>query len=142
MTDEERKTGYEDIQPFIRYDLDGRIIGEGTQGVLFTQDAARKGDFIMPGEGGRATHYVDLEGDATLKRPKLKSFSRTTLTVGKTAKLKDLPPCTVTWTGRLTGSEEHPGGDYEIGWTIAGSYTVSIETFPFLATEVAFTVSN
>jgi hypothetical protein len=139
-TDEDFRT----IEPFVTYGAEGRILTQGRQGRGFVMWLANKGERVLfDTEGDRDTDYVDLTGEPTLKkRPELPAFDKTTLQVGEGATLKGLPACTVRFTGPLSGTEEHPGGDYEIGWTVAGSYRVSFEAFPYRLVEVTFTVES
>lgn len=143
MTNEEIKAAFEDIQPFVRFDAQGRIIGEGTQGRRFTELRADAGELIILGHGARSTHFVDRENDdAIVERPMLGAFSRTQMRAGEGATLDDLPACTVSWTGPISGSEEHPGGPYEIGWTVSGTYTLTIDAWPYQAVEITFTIES
>ncbi len=144
MTYEPTEADFLATEPFVTYGDEGRILSHGRQGRGFVMWLANAGKRVLFNvEGAIDTHYVDLAGEPELKeRPELPAFDKTTLQVGEGATLEGLPPCTVSFTGPVTGTEDHPGGDYEIGWTLAGEYRVSFEAFPYRKVEVTFTVES
>ncbi|PZP71758.1 MAG: hypothetical protein DI590_05720 [Methylorubrum populi] len=97
------------------------------------------------GEGGLTTHYVEFVGDVRAPvlrpRPELDStFDKSEIAVREGTTISDLAPASVTFEGPVKGQHEHPGGDLVVGWTVPGTYTVTIEAFPALPATFTLTV--
>lgn len=139
-----------DIQEAATYDEVGRITGHKSQGVAFTEAAIERGERLLLGNSGfdyatfKTSRYVDLSGKepALAERPVLaQTFDRPTLPVRQEATLEDVPACRVTFTGPVSGTHDHPGGDLEVGFTVPGDYLISFEAFPNMPCTHQLTVT-
>jgi hypothetical protein len=154
LTEEQRKAIEQDYvldsRPFLRFDPDGRIRSHGVQAIGYIRDEQKENPFVIEGDAGfdsqsgvYRNHVVpDGEGWVIAPRPAAPSFDRTTMKVGEGASIPDLTPCRVSWTGPISGSEQHIGGDYELGWLVPGTYQVRFDPFPALPTVVTFVIEE
>lgn len=138
-----------DLRPYVNFNPDGSIRHAGVMAVGFIWAQIDQGALVLIGEGqfdsqtGEFLSWVDwVDGEYQVQpRPPLpRSFDRTTLKVEEEAILVDLPPSDVSFTGPVSGSFRHDGGDLEIGWIVPGEYAVVIRSFPYLTLRVVFTV--
>lgn len=134
----------------LSYDEDGRVTGHKTQAIGFTEQEIAAGarmlivDSAWEDETVRRRSYVSLTGKTpeVAERPVLtQTFDRPTLPVRQEATLEDVPACTVTFTGPVSGTHEHPGGDLEVGFTVPGIYTIAFEAFPHMPCTHQLTVT-
>lgn len=141
-----------DLRPYVRFSLSGEIYGGGMQAVGFTQMRQERDEaLILEGDGDYDIdtrlyrNYVDKTetGVWVLKpRPVLEAeFDRLVLAAYEEARIEDLPEARVAFTGPTSGTVEHPGGLFEIGWTVPGRYRVTINCRPHLPAVYEFTVS-
>jgi hypothetical protein len=114
--------------PTVDYSDTGRVTGSGgmpeedfLNTLRFTQ---RK---VLRGAGKSETHYVEFVGEARAPvlrvRPQLTAvFDKTKIAVREPASMPGIPAALV------------------VGWTVPGSYTVTVEAFPFLPATFALIV--
>lgn len=145
------KPDYLNLVTALAYDEDGRITGHKTQAIGFTEQEIAAGARLLIAEGDwgdtgyRAGRYVDLSGDAPViaERPEFEGrFDRPILPAGGETRLPGAPAGTVRFTGPVSGTHEHEGGDLEIGFTVPGTYTISFEAFPALPVALTLTVTD
>lgn len=130
---------------FVKYELDGRIDGQITEAVHFYRQRALAGQRVVLGEGQADTHYIVFVGEARAPvlqpRPELdRGFDKSEIAVREGTTISDLAPASVTFEGPVKGQHEHPGGDLVVGWTVPGTYTVTVEAFPYLPATFTLTV--
>ncbi len=122
----------------VEYDDAGRITASGgmpEEDLLNTLRYTQRK--IMRGAGKPETHYVEFVGDPRAPvlrvRPELgRTFDKTEIAVREAATLLDVSAGRVTFDGPTKGAHQHPGGDLAVGWTVPGTYTVTVEAFPAL----------
>lgn len=144
-----------DITAFIvqmkaaEFDRTGRIIGEVEQGMAYTTMLIDAGELWLFGDGrydrlkGFSPLYVDVTAQAPAfkERPVLeRAFSPASVKVDQEATMPDVGACTVTYTGPVSGSFEHPGGELSFGSTVPGDYTITFEAFPAMPFTTTITV--
>lgn len=129
---------------YVKYDEDGRIVqfGEG-MGIGVIQMIRLQGERFLAGRGQPETHWVDTSGEAAVlvERPSLEIPAALTASVSEAVTLAGLPAGSVVFSGPLSGTHEHPGGDLEIGFTIPGTYRLTLEPFPYRAIGVVLEVA-
>lgn len=126
----------------------GRVLASGAMSereVAPTRQFSSR-NFLL-GVGKTETHYVEFVGDARAPvlrpRPALgRGFDKTEIAVREPATISDLAPASVSFDGPVKGRHEHPGGDLVVGWTVPGSYTVTVEAWPALPAIFALTVGD
>ncbi|MEH3117075.1 MAG: hypothetical protein PGN25_05550 [Methylorubrum populi] len=104
---------------------------EGARYAMLT----REGMAIVPVVGPifpRANLMTEMSGTGR--------FDKTGIAVREAATLTDLPAAVVTFEGPVRGRHEHEGGDLVVGWTVPGTYTVTVEAFPYLPAAFTLTV--
>lgn len=130
---------------FASYDETGRLDTVYSEPRISYYRRLNAGQRLVMGDGGLLTHYVEFVGDAHAPvlrpRPQFEqSFDTTEIAVREPATLAGLPPATISFEGPVKGRHEHPGGDLVVGWTVPGTYTVTVEAFPYLPAEFTLTV--
>lgn len=118
---------------FVEHDDAGRIIAFGNMpAASFHFDCDFLKRRLIAGDGRPETHHVDAEGVIQL-RPELDlTFDTTAVAVREAATMAGLPAASVSFDGPVRGRHQHFGGDLKIGWTMPGTYTVTIDAFPAL----------
>nr|WP_273288399.1 hypothetical protein [Methylorubrum populi] len=130
---------------FASYDETGRLDTVYSEPRISYYRRLNAGQRLVMGEGGLTTHYVEFVGDVRAPvlrpRPELDStFDKSEIAVREGTTISDLAPASVTFEGPVKGQHEHPGGDLVVGWTVPGTYTVTIEAFPALPATFTLTV--
>lgn len=141
---------YHTVAEATLYDETGRITGYKNQGVGFTQDEQDRGERILLGSGGwdrgtqMSTQYVrvDLKTPKLADRPVLAGVPENASVPASTeVSIPRVPACTVTFSGPVSGTHEHPGGTLKIGFTVPGIYRIAFEAFPNLPCSFDMTVT-
>lgn len=137
----------EDLEPvrFVSYDEAGKVTSVYTEARYFYLQRLNQGEPVTMGDGDLRTHYVEFVGEARAPvlriRPELPdSFDRTEIALREPATLPGLNAAVVVFEGPVKGRYEHPGGDLVVGWTVPGTYTVTVEAFPYLPATFTLTV--
>lgn len=130
---------------FVSYDKTGKLISTYNEARYFYFQRLSQGEPIVAGDGDLLTHYVEFVGEARAPvlrvRPELtRGFDKTEMAVREAATLAGLPPATVAFEGPVKGHHSHEGGDLVVGWTVPGTYAVTIEAFPYLPATFTLTV--
>ena len=136
-------------QRFVRVDPVGVIIQTGETDLVAymhmeeLQDGAslRAITAAAPAEIGWL--FDDASWTAAPRQPLAKTFDKTTVVVGgeDRATMAEVPAGTlVRVRGPITADATHEGGDLALGFTVAGTYEVTLEAFPAAATKFTLEV--
>lgn len=139
---------------FVHYDAAGQVISRGNAAQVVVDAFKAQGQSILTvpvisitaeASAIREDDYVDLSGAA----PALKArptwptaLSPASVAPGVEATIPGLPACTVTFSGPVNGTQDHPGGDFAIGFRMPGTYQISFEVFPYMPITLPLTVAK
>lgn len=106
--------------------------------------ASSPGSIMNAVHEAMAINYVDLSSGAPVIKPRPVfegAFDKTTVAVKQEATLPGVPTCTVSFSGPVSGTQDHTDGDLAIGFTMPGTYTISFEAFPYQPVSYTLTVT-
>lgn len=130
---------------YTRYNASGRILNHGVMGLgIIQQLRITEGRILVGAEGDPDKEWVDDEdGQPTLEtRPTLDLPETLEAAPGIETSIPDLPACEISFSGPLVGTHRHEGGEVHIGFTVPGTYTLTMEPFPHRRATVTVEVKS
>jgi hypothetical protein len=130
---------------FTKYAENGRVLEVGMMAFGALQHLRLMGQpYLHDLQLDHATQWVEVVDGvpAAQTRPALGLPESLQAGVYEEAVLPGLPACTLAFSGPVAGSQEHPGGDAEVGFAVPGTYTLTGEPFPYLPFAVTLTVTE